>query len=387
MTAPRCEVIERRADSCVGKAHESHPVSFALWLLAWLSAAVQLAVWIHGVRIGERGGADFFHIFAAASQVWHGNARHIYEVTLFNHLPFEALLLSPLAPLGYRGAYFVVLSINSVLFGVVVHKLRLRGPWAFVACVFGPVTIAILHGQDSIFSLLALTFATVDLAEGRDVAAGVWVGLTMYKPQIALPICGLMFLWRRWRFVSGFAATAAGCLGLSIATVGFRTFVGYLTLLHSMAPSKYTIRPSRMVGVHGALSTILSDRDVVFASVFACGLVLLYAFASGRRLATQRQLALATVACCLANYHMMTTDFVTILLPLALAFEDSDPPLLWSATALFAVSSIQEFADTAPFIEPAVVIPIPLLVFFILLTRRLGNARREESRTIEARAQ
>lgn len=190
-----------------------------------------------------------------------------------------------------------------------------------------------MHGEDSILSLLALAAAAALLGR-RDRAPGAYVGLTMYKPQIALPICGLMLLWRRRRFVEGFALTAAACIALSVAAVGRHAFIDYLKVLPRMASSgataaKYHIYPTGII-------------------------------AKGRNLRSCDQLVLAVAACCL----------VILLLPLAASWRwPRNAPLAWSWLALI-------IAPVALARAPSF-IAIPLLVFFIFLASALAAEARE----------
>ena len=62
-----------------------------------------------------------------------------------------------------------------------------------------------MQGQDSIILLTLLAGATYFSAQKNDLAAGILVGLGMFKFTIVVPI-GLLFLfWRCWRGSLGFA--------------------------------------------------------------------------------------------------------------------------------------------------------------------------------------
>lgn len=323
-----------------------------------------------GTLAGARG-VDFLYMFEGARLIWAGRGADVFRLTISNHLPFETLLLSPLSGLGFRAAYLFVVAVDFGLLLLALRRLKLRWPWMLVACAFTSTTFAIFHGEDSIFSLLAVASAAIALSEDRDFAAGAWVGLTMYKPQIALPICGLMFLWSRWRFVKGFSATAASCVALSIAAVGPRAFIQYMGLLHGMAESssteaRYHIRVVGMVGLHGLLANIFQGNALVVLSLAASAAVFAYAFTEGRAARASDQIVIAVAACCLANYHMFPPDFVIVLLPFAVAWRlHGDPALSWSWFAVFVATLI--FGRTQSFVA------LPMLVFFVLLARALGS--------------
>lgn len=370
----RREYTESSRAATSGRNRLRISVSDAFLLATVVSVAMQslLSIFVLPAAVNPARRYDFLHMFQAAALVWSGHPASIYRATLFNHLPFEAVLLSPLAPLGYKKAYLLLLAINVGALALAVRKLHLHGRWALAACTFMPVWFTLANGQDSIFTLLALSAAAAQLVTGGDLAAGGLVGITMYKPQIGLPICGLMFLWRRWRFVAGFAATATACVAVSVATVGFRGFLHYIVMLRSMEAAHgvvvwgggqtYRMFASNIVGLRGLLSFVLSGRALLVTSVALSLALLLYAFVKGRGMRPEHQFALAIAACCLANYHMFASDLVIALIPLAISWGRDDKLLSWSGLSMFAVAAFLSFIHQS-------FIAVPLLVFFFAFVR------------------
>jgi hypothetical protein len=76
---------------------------------------------------------------------------------------------------------------------------------------FSPVLITLLTGQVNTFVLLGLTAFLIFESQQKDAQAGASLVLTLVKPHlvyIALPLIFLtMIRQRRWRFLTGFAAT------------------------------------------------------------------------------------------------------------------------------------------------------------------------------------
>ena len=70
---------------------------------------------------------------------------------------------------------------------------------------------AVLGGQNTSLSLLCGAGAAAALARGRDFTAGLWVGVWLFKPQLALPVAALLFIRAssRARFLPGVALVAA----------------------------------------------------------------------------------------------------------------------------------------------------------------------------------
>ncbi len=338
---------------------KQNPISIEL--VAAGSAAVQLIVLLALTPTALTGHADFFVMFNAASLVWHGEAGLIYAQSLFNHLPFEAALLSPLAALKPVAAYWAFWGVNWVLLFASVWILRLRGFFAFAACAFAPVGIALLQGQDSIVTLFLAACAVSALVCDHEFVAGLLMGLTVYKPQIGLPICGLMFLWRRWKFAAGFAASASVCVAASVATIGVRGFLGYVQLLRTMNPVKYGIVGSDMVGLRGIVSQAVSGWALLAWMIIASAALTAYVFLKGRRAASTKQFALAIACGALVSYHTLTHDLSIVLVPLALAwrFGREDRAVWWTSLAAFALPALLVQTSTR------FLMAVPMLAFCI----------------------
>src|SRR5262249_42528072 len=149
---------------------------------------------------------DFALTYVGAHIVHEGHGRHLYDTGLqvklrdsmfrnpsplyFEHPPFEALALAPLATLPFRSAYLVWNLANvAVLLGVVVW-LRSSLIWPpddigylFLWLIFAPVLVAIYQGQSSIFVLGAYATAFVLLTRNKPFMAGVLFGLALLKFQ------------------------------------------------------------------------------------------------------------------------------------------------------------------------------------------------------------
>src|SRR5260370_16960733 len=79
------------------------------------------------------------------------------------------------------------------------------------------------------------------------------LGLTLFKFQYALPIVFLFMIWRRWRFLLGFALSAGAVISISLWITGLAGFVSYTHSLVEMSAKfssvfsdRYGIRPQFM---------------------------------------------------------------------------------------------------------------------------------------------
>src|SRR2546422_2817158 len=255
-----------------------------LGLSAYL-IGIHLWTWVLTVSVFLGGRSDFRQLYTAGYMVRTGHSHELYEYNAqrhfqnqlvspgdialpFNHLAYEALLFVPFSLLSYRTAYFTLLGLNVTVLAITFKFLR---PWMKNLAViyrwlppvmflaFLPVAAALLQGQDSILLLTLLAASLVSLHSGRELAAGVLVGLGLFKFQIVIPIALLFLVWRRWRFSAGFSVSALVAGTLSLGLVGLEQSERYARSLISMNTGlsprandlSYPIPVQFMANLHG----------------------------------------------------------------------------------------------------------------------------------------
>ena len=161
---------------------------------------------------------------------------------IFEHPPFEALLLAPLGGLHYDTAYFIWGALNVLVWLYLPYLLRPYAPWPHsdltylvLWLLFPPLGIALYQGQSSLLLLLVFALAFVRLKQGREFTAGVWLGLGLFKFQFAIPLALIFLVRRKWNVIRGFMASAAALALLSFVAVGWQGLVGYVRLLLDVA--------------------------------------------------------------------------------------------------------------------------------------------------------
>lgn len=93
------------------------------------------------------------------------------------------------------------------------HPLEL-----FTASItFFPLFRGVTGGQNIGLTVLLVAVVWRCLEDDRDLAAGVAVGLLLFKPPFALPFLGVLFVARRWRALGGAAATAVALYAVASA--------------------------------------------------------------------------------------------------------------------------------------------------------------------------
>jgi hypothetical protein len=218
--------------------------------------------------------SDFSAFYSAGKVVLQGNGHQLLHaetlmgmehayVTLpsgdalpFLNPPFFAGLMSPLAAaLPFDRAYqaWSVASL-CVLTLVCVQLWQLASPldarWRALA-VLGfltmfPLTYALRQGQFSILLVASLGGAYLSLRDGRDRVAGLWLAPLLLKPELLLPIVGLL-AWKRRRAVFVTLVPLA-CLAVvaSVAIVGVQEALRYPSYLRS-------------ISMHGGIGTFTPD--------------------------------------------------------------------------------------------------------------------------------
>jgi hypothetical protein len=342
------------------------------------------------------GHVDFRSLYTAGYMVRTGQGQEIYNYETsersqnelvskaegslpFIHLAYETLIYVPFSFLSYRSAYFAFLAFNllTLAFAFSILKPHLAPlqeiwpclPLAIFAC-FLPVALALIQGQASIM-LLALMILSMSVLEGgRDVLAGVYLGLTLFKFQYALPMAFLFLVWRRWRFLTGFAVTGLLVLGISIWITGPQAFVSYVHLLVEMS-TKFSaafgngIHPAQMPNLRGLAYAGTGGSQMSSLVITAASSAVALLWAAMKR----PSFPLALVAALLVSYHGLISD-TSLMVPLiglimSAAAAEKSRRSLWSGIAASVV-----FVGPAPllFFGPRFyLLAIPMVVLFIML--------------------
>ncbi len=134
--------------------------------------------------------------------------------------PALAMALAPATALGYTAGFrlftlAMVLAFAGTLIlgGNALPRLTGRPltglTAALLAAGYLPVALTMFGGQNTVLTLFLLMGVFWGLRRRRSVAAGVFVGLLLYKPQFALLPALLLVARRDWKAVASAAAVAA----------------------------------------------------------------------------------------------------------------------------------------------------------------------------------
>ena len=165
-------------------------------LLAFLACAVSLVVLVVLVDrppLNER--TDFSVTYLGSRMVYLGMGPELYDLgeqqkvktrllpdaepLIFEHPPFEALLLAPLGALPYKTAYLIWGLINAAIWLSLPYLLRPYTPaprddlaYLLLWMLFAPLGVALFEGQSSLLVLLLYSITFIELRSGREFLAG-----------------------------------------------------------------------------------------------------------------------------------------------------------------------------------------------------------------------
>jgi hypothetical protein len=281
---------------------------------------------------------------------------------------YEALLFVPFSFLEYRAAYIAFFATNLALLGLSIRILRpflekLNEVWrwlpAAVFLCFLPVAMALIQGQDSIVLLTLAVASAVSFYRGRDVSAGVFLGVTLFRFQFAAPIALLFLLWRKWRIAAGFSVTGVAVTTISLSLAGMRGVRAFSEALLSWVPQPFAGEALSI----GMFSSAMPNLRCLFlalagskislgkAEVAAAGCsILLLAWAATRT----PNFALAVLVALLVSTHGTINDAVLLVIPIAMVLDarltvSTGISRLWSrniASMLFVGPSVCFLART-----------------------------------------
>ena len=305
----------------------------------------------------EEGYQDFTAFYGGGEIIRAGQTARLYDVRAqyelqrefsprvaegraalaYNHPPFEALLFVPLTYLSYVPAYVVWSLLNVAMLAWSLGTLR--GGFADVgqlglaflvvaAAGFVPIVNTLVQGQDSVLLLLLVAWSFAFLEEGRDVAAGVALGMGLFKFHFVIPLM-IMLAVRRPRLLQGFFPVVAVLSLVSVGMVGWGGLADYARLLLHMekngAGGTVIAGMPNLRGVIVGLAGGGNGNGVTMAVTIACSVVVL---AGGVWLAARQEtsirfvFAVASVVSIMVSYHALTHDLAWVLPVVLLLFAE-----------------------------------------------------------------
>jgi alpha-1,2-mannosyltransferase len=311
-------------------------------LVALAVVLVAAVLWSANSSNVER--TDFALTYVGAHIVHTGMGMRLYDIGLqvqlrdsmfrnaspiyFEHPPFEAIALAPLAAIPFRTAYLIWGVFNVAVVLALIVWLRRYLPWPCedigylcLWLLFAPILVAIYQGQTSIIVLASFAGTFALLKSEHPLAAGLALGMGLLKFQFAIPMAMVFLFRRQWRFLSGFAISAIILGVLSWATIGWNGILSYARLLSKVESNPQNVSFGSVVDMptlHGLVYAFggkhLGDLGLnAVVSVLSIALLTWVTRKWNEGSDFDLMFAAAVAASLLAGSHMFTQDFSPLL--------------------------------------------------------------------------
>ena len=352
-----------------------------------------VAAWLPVLGMPSRDWLDFSAFYAAGSLVFtpdvtslapitHFQVDHGLPLTPFVYPAGMALLYVPLATLPYGIAAVLHLAIMAALLvlAATVWARFTTLPWRWLALgalAWGPAVAGVISGQNTSLALLLTALVGWSLIRGHDGRAGVLTGLLAYKPQLALPLLGLLLLRTRWLALT----TAAAVFGLHwllgvIATGGQLDWpLAWLQTVDAYQEVDFLANGWQSISLPSfgrQLEILTGIPGLSIAGFVTAGVIVLTCIPALRQRSPAEALALAAACGLLISPHAWVYD-ATLLLPAVAVMAARAAGRGWPWQDRWRLAAAYAVALTWPLTGPLGFTLVPILVLaapFALLERR-----------------
>jgi hypothetical protein len=168
--------------------------------------------------------------------------------------------------------------------------------------------------------------SAVSFYRGRDLTAGIFLGLTLFRIEFALPIALLFLFWRRWRILSGFLVTGIAVVTTSLLLAGVNGLRACTHPWLSGSPASFGLErpdfgltafalPNLRCLFHALLGSHISPATLEGTTVVCSAL--LFAWTATRT----ANFALAILVALLISSHGTFYDSVLLVIPIAMVLD------------------------------------------------------------------
>jgi hypothetical protein len=244
------------------------------FLLVITVAITQYAVWTITVLTGGPDfilGGDFVAFWSAARETLAGNLVDLYtpdgvDAAIQKHLPdieltgltwqyppHASLIFSPIGYFPFMLAYALWCGLGLTVFTSVLISIGLKGRFLLAVMAMTPVMIALINGQNALFTG-SLLLVAVFYAKPKPILAGLAAGLLTIKPQLGILLPVFFLASGHWRAFLVAAIVSIMLCGWSYLVVGAEGWTAFFTFLAVVSDSVSTgIMPLyKMVNVYSA---------------------------------------------------------------------------------------------------------------------------------------
>jgi hypothetical protein len=304
-----------------------------------------------GARIGLEHGWSHVYDLSLQHQLFAQLRPHqvFHTGEWFISPPVYAWLILPIIGLGPAADTFIWLGVLLVAlvaaWWIAAPGAGItRGLWLLGALAWYPLLYSIALVQP-VLILMVIVAAAWKLTENkRPYLAGIVLGLSVLKPQLALILPLVLLAAGRWRIAVAFAAVAATLAVLSLIAIGPQGLSDYRSLLdmEQQVPNNRYFTLAYPLGP-GVLSYAAAALVVVIAAAAAF---------LNRHESNARVFALGLLATALSATYWHLQDFAILVLAAWLFWREGPPA--WQRWLLLFIAITGEFAWPLT--------PLPLLV-------------------------
>ena len=247
----------------------------------------------------------------------------------YNHPPFLLPILLLVTNSDYIASFYrwlFILAIFHLLSLTLLASLFCKFGWprkqvwllTIAGLLFYPIFGAYLKGQDSAFLLFGVTVWTYGLMTGKDMLAGLGLGLAAMRPQVSL-VLALPFLFKRRRVWWWFVAWGLVLLlyfYLLIGTQGLKDFIQTLFFSGAGMGIDVNAMPTlmgAMLRTFPAISVQMLD-GIGYGSYVLAILFLCFVWLKSAEI-TIKHVGLAVLIAILFSPHLHVHDLSLLLIP------------------------------------------------------------------------
>jgi hypothetical protein len=272
----------------------------------------------------------------------------------FPYPPFVALAMVPLALPGLPVSYALATALNLACLALTLRVLARRlatgaaaRRWLVLLTAMSlPVWFTLLQGQVSLVVLLLVTLHVLDLRDGREGRAGVWLALLTFKPQL-VPLFALVLVVRRgWRTLLAAGVTGGLLWSIGLIWAGQAGIAGYVAVTGRMASAVDTlgVHPAQMFSLRALALAVVppgSGHIAVWIGLVALvGAVTLRAHRPVAGAAWAWRWAATCLAVLLVSPHVNLHDLALLQLPVALLLAGTGGPATTGAIVVLATAPL-----------------------------------------------
>lgn len=236
-----------------------------LAVVLWVGYAVDLATPGLRDRFGHLKGADFLHGYTLGSLALERRGAALYDMAAqaaesVRRVPASAgdfyvpiygpqvsLMYAPFARLSYGWAAALWIALSAALYLACCHLIWRRcpklsgerGTVILLAIAFPGFFNLVADGQNSALALACFTGAYLAFRRRWPFAAGLCIGLLMFKPQLGLVAAAVFLFCGAWKVVVGTLVAVGAELAIPAVYYGpevLRDYLHALTRISSAAP-------------------------------------------------------------------------------------------------------------------------------------------------------